>query len=130
MTEPDYENSPFPFMELIGFELEMQDDGACVASIDLDRRHMNPNAIVHGGVAYSLMDTAMGGATMAVVEDGKRCATIEIHVRYHRGGRGGRLTARAEVTSSSKRVVHLAATTVADDGTLVASATGSFAITD
>ncbi|MDW3220212.1 MAG: PaaI family thioesterase [Acidimicrobiales bacterium] len=126
----DVDDSPFPFMTWLGFELAIEDDGACVAAIDLERRHMNPNGIAHGGVAYALMDTAMGGATMADVEDGRRCATIEIHVRYHRGARAGRLTARARVTSASKRVVHLEATTTDADGTLIASATGSFAITD
>lgn len=131
MTDTDdFNDSPFPFMEWLGFELVMEDDGTCVATIDVGPRHMNPNGIAHGGVAYALMDTAMGGATMFDVEDGRRCATIEIHVRYHRGAREGRLTSRARVTSASKRVVHLEATTTDDDGTLIASATGSFAITD
>ncbi|MDG2025653.1 MAG: PaaI family thioesterase [Acidimicrobiales bacterium] len=130
MTEPDRDTPPFPFMGLLGFTITVDDEGVATASLELGPQHMNPNGVAHGGVAYSLIDTAMGGATMSVVPDGQRCATIEIHVRYHRGARAGTLTAQARVMSSSRRVVHLEATTVDDDGTLIASATGSYAITD
>lgn len=128
MTDTDFADSPFPFMDWMGFHVEVTDDGVGRAAIEIGARHMNPNGVAHGAVAYALIDTAMGGATMAVVEEGKHCATIEIHVRYHRGGRAGRLTAEATVISASRRVVHLEARAIDDEGTLVASATGSFAV--
>ena len=77
---------------------------------------MNPNEIAHGAVAYAIIDTAMGAAT-------------EIQIRYHRGARAGRITATANVISKGKRVVHLEARAVDDSGELIATATGSFAIT-
>ncbi|MEM7139508.1 MAG: PaaI family thioesterase [Actinomycetota bacterium] len=130
MPDPvDYQNSSFGFMDLLGFDVTV-DGGVGRVTLELGPQHMNPNGVAHGGVAYALMDTAMGGATMSVVDDGKRCATIEIHMRYHRGARGGTLTAEARVTSSSKRIVHLEGTTVDDEGRLIASSTGSYAITD
>lgn len=130
MTELDFSDSLFPFMDFMGFDVSVSEDGVGRASIDLGTHHMNPNGIAHGSVAYALIDTAMGGATMATVEDGKRCATVEIHVRYHRGGKAGRLIAEASVISSSRRIVHLEATAKDGAGVLIASATGSFAITD
>jgi acyl-CoA thioesterase len=91
---------------------------------------MNPNATAHGAIPFALMDTAMGAAVMSVVNEGQLCATIEIHTRFHRAAREGRLTAEATVVTAGRRVVQLEARTTDDDGRLVASSTGSFAVID
>jgi uncharacterized protein (TIGR00369 family) len=75
-----------------------------------------------------MMDTAMGGAVMNTIDDGRRCATIEMQTRYHRPVAAGTLTATAEVVTAGRRVVHLRAETRDGDDRLVASATASFAI--
>ena len=116
------------FFGLLGMDFA-SDAGEFAVSVDLGPQHMNPNGLAHGGVAYSLIDTAMGAATMTVVPDGGRCATLEIHVRYHHGARSGRLTATAELVSHTKTVAQMAATVVDQDDRLIASATGSFTIT-
>ena len=121
--------SDFPFKELLGLEVE-HGDGRASAWVDVSDRHMNPNAVAHGAVPFALMDTAMGAAVMSVVDEGKLCATIEIHTRFHRGARGGRLSAEATVLTKGSRVVHLEARTTDDSGRLVATATSSFAIID
>ena len=121
-TEPT-----FPLKQHLGFTIQ-RGEGNATATLDLDERHMNPNDVAHGAVAFTLMDTAMGAAVMTVVEDGNKCATIEIHTRFHRGVSNGSLTAHASVMTAGRRVVHLEARTVDDTGRLVASATGSFAV--
>ena len=78
-----------------------------MASLDGDERHLNPHGVVHGGVVFTLVDTAMGQATMGAVEDGMRCATIELSVRYLRPITGGRLVATASVLEAGRRVVRL-----------------------
>jgi acyl-CoA thioesterase len=119
--------TPFPLEEFLGFTIEHR-EGRAVATLELDERHMNPNAVAHGAVAFTLMDTAMGGAVMSVIPDGSFCATIEFHTRFHRGATGGTLSAEAEVITAGRRVVHLEAKTVDGDGRLIASATASFAV--
>ena len=121
--------SDFPFKELLGLEVE-HGDGAAVAWVDVGDRHMNPNAVAHGAVPFALMDTAMGAAVMSVADDGKICATIEMHTRFHRGARGGRLRAEATVLTKGSRVVHLEARTTDETGRLVATATSSYAVID
>lgn len=118
---------PFPLEEFLGFSIENHDGGA-VASLELDERHMNPNAVAHGAVAFTLMDTAMGGAVMSVIPEGSFCATIEFHTRFHRGATDGTLRAEATVITAGRKVVHLRAETVDGEGRLVASATASFAV--
>lgn len=117
----------FPIKEFLGFDIE-RGDGKGIASLELGERHMNPNGVAHGATPFALMDTAMGAAVMTVVDEGQMCATIEIHTRFHRAARSGRLTAEAVVITAGRRVVQLEARTTDDQGRLVASATGSFAV--
>lgn len=125
--EGSHEAATFPLQVHLGFTIE-RGDGVATARLELDERHLNPNDVAHGAVAFALMDTAMGAAVMSVLDEGARCATIEIHTRFHRGVSTGALSAEAKVMTAGRRVVHLEARTVDDDGRLVASATGSFAV--
>ncbi|MGI9609933.1 MAG: PaaI family thioesterase [Acidimicrobiia bacterium] len=121
------DHTTFPLKEYLGFTIH-QGSGTGTTALDLGARHMNPNDVAHGSVAFALMDTAMGAAVMTVIDDGCSCATIEIHTRFHRAASSGSLTAQASVMSAGRRVVHLEARTVDDEGQLIASATGSFAV--
>ncbi len=117
----------FALKDFLDFSITF-DDGRAVGTLTLDERHMNPNAVAHGGVCFTLMDTAMGGAVMTTLEEGFGCATVEMQTRFHRGARSGTLTAVAEVMNRGRRIVHVQARTTDDEGQLVASATASFAI--
>ncbi len=117
----------FPLQEFLGFSIERGHHRA-TASLDLDERHLNPNGVAHGAVAFTLMDTAMGAAVMSALEEGSACATIELHTRFHRAVSSGRVTAEATVLTAGRRVVHLQATTRDDEDRIVASATASFAV--
>lgn len=126
MTDP---SSPphHPFQDLLGFDVGGS-DGRGEASITVVPEHLNPNGMVHGAVPYALIDTAMGAATMSVVPAGSWCATIEIHVRYLKPCTEGTLHATATVRRAGRRIVHLDAAVVTDDGTEIIAATGSFAV--
>ena len=100
-----------------------------MAILDVDERDLNPHGVVHGGVVFTLVDTAMGQATMDAVEDGMRCATIELSVRYLRPIIGGRLVATASVLKAGRRVMHLEGTVIVEgDGRPVAVVQESFAV--
>ena len=119
----------FPLQSFLDFDIRDGPDGAVVAFLEVDDRHLNPNGIVHGGVVFSLADTAMGRATMAVLGDGQICASIEVSVRYLRPIPGGRLVATASVLRAGRRIVHLECSiTVDGDDRPVAVLQGSFAV--
>ena len=119
----------FPLQSFLDFDIRDGPDGAVVAFLEVDDRHLNPNGIVHGGVVFSLADTAMGRATMAVLSDGQICASIEVSVRYLRPISGGRLVATASVLRAGRRIVHLECSiTVDGDDRPVAVLQGSFAV--
>lgn len=117
----------FGLKAALGFALENR-EGHSIAVLEISDVHLNPNGVVHGAVPFTMMDTAMGGAVMNTIDDGRRCATIEMQTRYHRPVAAGTLTATAEVVTAGRRVVHLRAETRDSDDRLVASATASFAI--
>ena len=117
----------FGLKAALGFALENR-DGHSIAVLEISDVHLNPNGVVHGAVPFTMMDTAMGGAVMNTIDDGRRCATIEMQTRYHRPVAAGTLTATAEVVTAGRRVVHVRAETRDSDDRLVASATASFAI--
>ena len=97
-------------------------------AIDIEKaRHFNPNGVAHGGVAYSLADTTMGGALMSTLANGLVCATLEIKFNYHVGVSEGLLTCDATVLHQGKRIANIDARLFQHDR-LVGSANGNFAI--
>lgn len=118
----------FHFARTLGLQMVERGDGRCRMAIDIEReRHFNPQGVAHGGVAYSLADTAMGGAITSLLDDDFWCATLEIKFNYHVGVREGRLICDATVLHQGKRVANIDARLFQHDR-LVASANGNFAI--
>ena len=83
------ENLSFPFRDLVGFTVDTHADGA-TAAVEVGSQHLNPHGVLHGGVAFTLIDTAMGAAAQAAVDDGLWCTTIDIHTRFLRPVTAGR----------------------------------------
>lgn len=121
------EHPIFPLQEHLGFTIAGA-DGSATATVQLSDEHMNPNAVAHGAVAFTMMDTAMGSAVMSVLDEGLLCATIEIQTRFHRAAMSGSLRSEATVLQAGRRIIHLEAKTFDGDDRLIASATGSFAV--
>ena len=118
----------FQFARALGLQMVDRGDGRCRMAIDIKRdQHFNPQGVAHGGVAYSLADTAMGGAVTSLLPDDFWCATLEIKFNYHARVVEGRLTCEAEVLHRGKRVANIDAR-LYQEGKLVSSANGNFAI--
>jgi len=127
VDDPEY--SEFPLRTFLDFTIDDGIGGEAVAALDVSDRHLNPNGVVHGGVVFTLVDTAMGRATMSVLEEGRICASIEVAVRYVRSITGGRLVATASVLQAGRRIVHLEGrVTVDGDDRPVAVVQASFAV--
>ena len=117
-----------PLARLLGIRRKSMAKGRCCFTLRVRREHMNPHGVVHGGVVYSLVDYAMGGALASRLEPGERCATLEVKINYLASVSQGTLRAEARVIERTKRVGVLEATVHADGDRLVALATGSFYI--
>lgn len=103
-------------------------DGQATYFLDVVPELLNPHGVLHGGAVYVMVDYSMGGATMSVLPRGEICATIEIKISYLAGVRGGRLTCTTNIIKRGKNVVFLESKVIDAGETIVAAATGSFAI--
>ena len=118
----------FAFARALGLQWVARADGRCLMAIDVNAaQHFSPQHAAHGGVAYSLADTAMGGALTSLLGDDYWCATLEIKFNYHVRISEGRLTCEANVLHRGKRIANIEARLYQHDR-LVSSANGNFAI--
>lgn len=79
-------------------------------------------SIVHGGLVGTILDTAMGGAAVTVLEDGESFLTADLRVEFMRSARPGLLRADGRVVRRTKRVVFCAAELYDSKGDHIASA--------
>ncbi len=121
------QGTPFALQELIGFTME-RGDGVAVSTLQIRPEHINPHGALHGGIPYTMLDTAMGAAVMTKVPDGHWCSTIDIHTRYLRPCTGGTITVTATVRRAGRRVSHVDAVAVDDGGNEIVTAAGTFAV--
>jgi acyl-CoA thioesterase len=119
---------PGALAELLGMSGRMLEDGHCQFEVALAPQHLNPYGAVHGGIVYTLVDYAMGGAMVARLEGDERCATLEIKINYLASARDGVICAEAWVVERTKRIGVLEARVREASDRLLAMATGTFYI--
>lgn len=80
-----------PFEDIEGFigltgPYWWRDDGTGVVDYGFraDRRHGNPNGVLHGGCFTTFMDTVLGYEVIRVT--GRRCATIALDTKFLSNG--------------------------------------------
>ena len=103
-------------------------DGRARFELAVEATHLNPHGTLHGGVVYSLADSAMGAALFSQLGPGELCATLEIKMHYLQAVTGGALAAEAAVVDRTKRIGVMEAKVYGDGDRLVALATGTFYI--
>ena len=116
------------FGGLVGIQAITLGDGRARYSLTIDRRHYNPNGVLHGGVTFTLTDVGMGSAVFSTLPRGERTTAIEVQVRFLRAVTGGTLTVAGEVVRRHERIAVTRADVTDDGGRLVATATGTFYI--
>ncbi len=117
-----------PMMWLLGIQYTDVRPGYAACYLDVTRAMHNPAGIAHGGVAYTLVDTAMGAAFYNALERPLGCATIELKINYLRPVVAGRLFAVAELIERTSRFGLLTSRVTDSADRLIALAQGTFAI--
>jgi uncharacterized protein (TIGR00369 family) len=122
----DSQSQAGAFSRLLGVEFTEMADGRCAASLDVGSHLLNPLGIAHGGVIFSLADSASGGAAVSAL-GAPRLVTQDMQIRYHGPVRSGPIEAQAEVIHQGKRTITTQCR-VTQSEMLVASTTTTFAI--
>ncbi len=96
--------------QLLGIRIEAAQDGIGRVRVKVDERLMHPQMIVHGGVIFTLADTAMSMAILSVNPAGTRTGTIEAKINYLQPVRAGELLAEANIVYQGRSTAVLEAT--------------------
>lgn len=72
----------FGIVHLLGMQIKRSQDGIGQVSIQVDKRLMHPQQMVHGGVIFTLADTAMSMALLSIIPPGTPFGTIEAKINY------------------------------------------------
>lgn len=111
------------FVQTLGIELAEVTLGRAVARVRIEERHLNFNGVGHGGLTFTLADTAFGYACNS---HGIMAGGIDVHMIYSRGVKlGDVLTATAVEISRTAKLAHYRVDVTTSEGTLVAAMTGT-----
>lgn len=95
-----------PIAELLGFDLVEVEPGHAVFEVNPGEQHYNPIGVVHGGLAMTLLDSAMGCAVQTHMPAGGGYTTLEAKTNLVRPitGTTGKLRAIGKLVHLGKRV--------------------------
>jgi uncharacterized protein (TIGR00369 family) len=115
-----------PFAKLLGIEVESVEPGHAVLTMNVRHDHMRNDAIAHGGVVATLIDSAMAIAIMALLEENERTVTVDLTIHYLRPVTEGVAKASARVVRAGRKVVTVSAELFGRDGKLAATAISTY----
>jgi len=97
----DEELPPAPIQRLLDFTLTEVDEGRVVFAAEPGEQHYNPIGVVHGGLAATLLDSAMGAAVHSTLPQGQGYTTLETKFNLVRA-----ITADTGPIRAEGRIVH------------------------
>lgn len=114
-----------PITDALDYQLTVVEPGLVVFEIEPKEFHYNPIGTVHGGVALTLMDSAMSCAVQTMLPAGTGYTTLELKLNFVRGVsvKTGRMRAEGKIVHSGARTAIAEGHFVDRDGKLYAHAT-------
>ena len=103
-----------PISALMNFGLAELSEGRAVFTVEPAEYHYNPIGVVHGGLAATLLDSAMGCAVHSALPAGAGYTTLEIKVNYIRA-----MTAHTGTVRCEGKLIHLGGRTATAEGRVV-----------
>jgi uncharacterized protein (TIGR00369 family) len=117
-----------PMARLLGFGVVEVEEGRAVFTADPGDQHYNPIGVVHGGLAATLLDSAMGVAVHTTLPTGWSYGTLDLSVRFVRPitRDTGRIRSEGVVVHRGSKTATTEGRVWAEDsGKLLAHGTGS-----
>lgn len=119
-----------PMARTIGFRCVVAEPGEIAMRLDYDGSLENTLRMLHGGVAATMLDTAMGAAAHAMLPLGSAVVTLDLTLTYMRpiDARNTPVTATGRVLNVGRRTVYVSGEVVDRHGALTVHAVGNFSI--
>ena len=90
------------FSQFLGIEIVDVSEGYCQLKMKVREEMLNGFQIAHGGISYSLADTALAFASNTY---GKKCVSMETSISHTEGVQAGDiLTAKTEELSHTEKI--------------------------
>ena len=100
----------FGILHLLGMKIITAEPGVGRVGITVDERLMHPQQIVHGGVIFTLADTAMSMALFPLLPQGTRYGTVEAKINFMLPVRAGDLLAEGTLVHLGRSTAVMEAT--------------------
>ena len=105
---------PPPIASLMNFTIVELSEGAAVFAVEPAEYHYNPIGLVHGGLAATLLDSAMGCAIHSTLPAGAGYTTLEIKVNFVRA-----MSAETGRVRCEAKIIHVGGRTATAEGRVV-----------
>ena len=116
-----------PFVNLLGFDLELFEGGRSQISYAPRPDHLNAFGVTHGGALMTLLDVTMAAAARSTQKD-MGLVTIEMKTSFMQTARG-KVTGKGRLMHRSANIAFTEATVFDESGQTCAHATGTFKYT-
>ncbi len=116
---------PPPIAVLMNMRIVEVEEGRVVFAVEPAEYHYNPIGVVHGGLAATLLDSALGCAVHSLLPAGVGYTTLEIKVNYVRAltRQTGEVRAEGKILYLGGRIATAEGKLTDLEGTLYAHAT-------
>ena len=119
-----------PFSKHLGIEILEAGEGVSRLKMPYQHELTNPAGNLHGGAIATVADSAMAVAIGSVVGTEGRHITVKLELRYKAAVTDGVIIAEAKITRRKPRLFLGEAVVTNGDGQVIATATGTFMVTD
>ena len=116
---------PPPISQTLNFSLAKVEKGYALFEGEPQEYHYNPIGVVHGGLAATLLDSALGCCVHTMLEQGMAYTTLQLNVNLVRAitMKTGRLQCEGQVIHAGRQMATAEATVKDIDGKLYAHGT-------
>jgi uncharacterized protein (TIGR00369 family) len=103
-----------PIGALMNFAITELGEGHAIFTVEPAEYHYNPIGVVHGGLAATLLDSAMGCAVHTMLPAGAGYTTLELKVNFVRA-----MTAETGTVRGEAKVIYVGGRTATAEGRVV-----------
>ena len=128
MVTTAFDNFPMPpCAKLLGWQLldARPEEGWIRIGFEGKAEFLNPAGFVQGGILSSMLDDTMGPAVLVMSQGRLYTTTISMTVNFLSPARPGPIIGEAKVTQLGKTIAFVEAKLMAEDGTVLATASAS-----
>jgi uncharacterized protein (TIGR00369 family) len=115
-----------PFAKLLGIKVDSMEPGHAVLSLEMRGDLMRNHGIAHGGVAASLIDSAMAMAIQPLLAENEWTTTVDLTIHYLRPLSEGVARASARVIRAGRRIITVSAELFDHNDKLAATAISTY----